>query len=50
MNEVIIWRYTSLCRDFSYFEGFKYLLSSFQNFIQMMKVQKKITNKLLIMN
>jgi hypothetical protein len=28
MNEAIAWRYTSLCRDFSYFEGLKYFLSN----------------------
>jgi hypothetical protein len=28
MNEVIIWRYTSLFQNFSYFEGLKYFLSS----------------------
>jgi hypothetical protein len=28
MNEVIIWRYTPLCRDFSYFEGLNYFLLS----------------------
>jgi hypothetical protein len=28
MNEIIVWRYTSFCRDFSYFERLKYFLLS----------------------